>query len=238
MTQPPPDWMSTLAEADHDGHEWFSTFAPPPEPGRESAVLMLFAPGEAGTEVILTERSHTMRAHPGQVSFPGGRIDPQDDGPVAAALRETYEEVGVDPTSVEVVRTLPSVYLHPSQNAVTPVLAWWPSPGALHVASPIEVEQVVRVRVAELIDPMNRFTAVFGPYRGPAFEAGGLFVWGFTAALLNALFELSGLAQPWDVARERPLPDRVRSPWMQAIADLDPDGLDDGDGAAGTGASR
>ena len=68
---------------------------------------------------------------------------------------------------------------------------------------------------ADLVEPANRFTAVFGPYRGPAFEVGDLFVWGFTAMLLSSLFELAGLALPWDVARERPLPDRVMSPWMR-----------------------
>jgi hypothetical protein len=79
-----------------------------------------------------------------------------------------------------------------------------------------EVERVLRVPVVDLLAPANRFTAVFGPYRGPAFEVGDLFVWGFTAMLLSSLFELAGLATAWDTARERPLPDRVMSPWMRA----------------------
>ena len=60
---------------------------------------------------------------------------------------------------------------------------------------------------------------MFGPYRGPAFEVGDLFVWGFTAMLLSSLFELAGLALPWDTARERPLPDRVMSPWMRGTSE-------------------
>ena len=99
--------------------------------GRRSAVLMLFGPDPRGGEdVVLTERAHTLRSHPGQVSFPGGRVDPDDDGSVAAALREAEEEVGLDPAGVEVLATFPDVFLTPSQHAVTPVLAWWPSPGA------------------------------------------------------------------------------------------------------------
>ncbi len=94
--------------------------------------------------------------------------------------------------------TFPDVFLAPSQHAVTPVLAWWPSPVPVGVVDRGEVERVLRVPVADLLAPANRFTAVFGPYKGPAFEVGDLFVWGFTAMLLSSLFELAGTAVPWD----------------------------------------
>jgi hypothetical protein len=80
-----------------------------------------------------------------------------------------------------------------------------------------EVERVVRVPVADLLDPAHRCTAVFGPYRGPAFELDDLFIWGFTAMLLSTVLDLSGLTRPWDEGRERELPERVRSPWMRAL---------------------
>jgi len=177
---------------------------------------MLFGPDPRGGEdVVLTERAHTLRSHPGQVSFPGGRLDPDDDGSVAAALREAEEEVGLDPSGVEVLATFPDLFLAPSQHAVTPVLAWWPSPVPVGVVDRGEVERVLRVPVGDLVAPANRFTAVFGPYRGPAFEVHDLFVWGFTAMLLSSLFDLAGLAVPWDTTLERPLPDRVMSPWMR-----------------------
>ena len=219
MTTPAPGWLAALAaRTDVADHEWFATYAPPEDHERRSAVLMLFGPDAAGGEdVVLTERAHTLRSHPGQVSFPGGRIDPEDDGSVAAALREAEEEVGLDPAGVEVLATFPDIFLTPSQNAVTPVLAWWPTPGPVGVVDRGEVEQVLRVRVPDLLDPANRFTTVFGPYRGPGFEVDGLFVWGFTAMLLSSLFELSGIAVPWDESLERGLPDRVRSPWMRGV---------------------
>ena len=219
MTTPAPGWLTALAaRTDVADHEWFATYAPPEDHERRSAVLMLFGPDAAGGEdVVLTERAHTLRSHPGQVSFPGGRIDPGDDGSVAAALREAEEEVGLDPAGVEVLATFPDIFLTPSQNAVTPVLAWWPVPGPVGVVDRGEVEQVLRVRVPDLLDPANRFTTVFGPYRGPGFEVDGLFVWGFTAMLLSSLFELSGIAVPWDESLERGLPDRVRSPWMRGV---------------------
>ena len=223
MTTPRPDWLHRLAgREDVAGHEWFTTYAPPDGHGRRSAVLMLFGPDPAGGEdVVLTERAHTLRSHPGQVSFPGGALDPEDGGPVEAALREAEEEVGLDRSGVEVLAAFPPLYLAPSSNAVTPVLAWWPEPVPVGVVDRREVERVVRVPVADLVDPTHRFTAVFGPYRGPGFEVGDLFVWGFTAMLLSTVLDLAGLTRPWDEAVERELPDRVRSPWMRALDDVE-----------------
>ena len=130
MSVAAPDWLTALAaRKDVADHEWFSSFAPPAGHERRSAVLMLFGPDPRGGEdVVLTERAHTLRSHPGQVSFPGGKVDPGDDGSVGAALREAEEEVGLDPAGVQVLATFPELFLTPSQNAVTPVLAWWPRP--------------------------------------------------------------------------------------------------------------
>jgi len=221
VTASRPSWLHDLAgREDVADHEWFSTYAPPGDQGRRSAVLMLFGPDpDGGEDVVLTERAHTLRSHPGQISFPGGALDPEDDGPVAAALREAEEEVGLDRAGVEVLAAFPPLYLAPSRNAVTPVLAWWPDPSPVRVVDRREVERVVRVPVADLVDPAHRCTAVFGPYRGPAFEIGDLFVWGFTAMLLSTVLDLSALSVPWDEGRERELPERVRSPWMQALED-------------------
>ena len=217
MSVSAPDWLTALAaRTDIADHEWFSSFAPPEGHERRSAVLMLFGPDPRGGEdVVLTERAHTLRSHPGQVSFPGGRVDPDDDGSVGAALREAEEEVGLDPAGVQVLATFPELFLTPSQNAVTPVLAWWHRPVPVGVVDRGEVERVLRVPVTDLLDPANRFTTVLGPYRGPGFEVHGLFVWGFTAMLLSSLFDLGGMTQPWDTTVERALPERVLSPWMR-----------------------
>ena len=80
-----------------------------------------------------------MRSHPGQVSFPGGSIDADDASPAAAALREAEEETGLDPAGVEVLATLPELWLPPSNFAVTPVLGWWREPGPVSVVDPAEV---------------------------------------------------------------------------------------------------
>lgn len=205
--QAPPAWLlGAEAALRSDLPGWFTQFAPPPAPARRSAVLMLVAPGGRGHDIVLTERSGSLRSHASQVSFPGGKLDP-GEGPVEAALRETWEEVGAEPASIDVVGAFPDLWLSPSQNAVTPVLGWWREPGPLRVVDPGEVARVERVPVADLVDPAHRFV-VRGPagYTGPGFEVAGLFVWGFTAQLLSVLLDAAGLAEPWDEGRRRRLP--------------------------------
>jgi 8-oxo-dGTP pyrophosphatase MutT (NUDIX family) len=187
---------------------FFSRFLPPDEGGRASAVLILFGPSlEGGEDVVLTERSHSMRSHAGQVSFPGGAIDPGDSGPASAALREAQEEVGLDPAGVQVVAELPALYLPPSNFVVTPILAWWAQPSPISVVDHLEVARVLRAPLSELTDPARRFTVSHpSGFVGPAFDIDGLLVWGFTAGLLSKVIELAGLERSWDRADQRPLP--------------------------------
>ena len=204
-----PQWMAHLvAQLGQQDPGFFSRFLPPDEGGRPSAVLILFGPGaEGGEDVVLTERSHSMRSHAGQVSFPGGAIDPVDAGPVSAALREAQEEVGLDPAGVQVVAELPALYLPPSNFVVTPVLAWWAQPSPISVVDHLEVARVLRAPLSELTDPARRFTVSHpSGFVGPAFDVDGLLVWGFTAGLLSKVIELAGLERSWDRADHRPLP--------------------------------
>jgi 8-oxo-dGTP pyrophosphatase MutT (NUDIX family) len=148
-----------------------------------------------------------MRSHAGQVSFPGGAIDPVDSGPVAAALREAQEEVGLEPAGVQVIAELPALYLPPSNFVVTPVLAWWAQPSPISVVDHLEVARVLRAPLTELTDPGRRFTVSHpSGFVGPAFDVDGLLVWGFTAGLLSKVIELAGLERSWDKDDHRPLP--------------------------------
>jgi len=105
------------------------------------------------------------------------------------------------------------VPLERSQHLVTPVLGWWRQPSRVQVVDEAESASVFRVPVAELVDARNRGCTVIRhadqEWRGPAFvaHAGGRehLVWGFTAMLLDALFDELGWAEPWDAAREFPL---------------------------------
>ncbi len=200
-----PEWMELLARAAVGVRpEQLSRFLPPPpeEPTRQSAVLMLFGEGPSGPDLLLIERAHALRSHAGQPAFPGGAVDPGDSGPVAAALREAVEETGLDPAGVEVVATLPALYLPPSRFVVVPVVGWWREPSAVRAVDAAEVAAVVRVPLAELIDPVNRLSVRHpSGYVGPAFRVRGLLVWGFTGGLVSRLLALAGLERPWDVGR-------------------------------------
>lgn len=208
-----PAWMEPIRRgATTISAEEISRFVPPEGTRtRKGAVLMLFGEGPAGPDLLLTERAHTMRSHPGQVSFPGGSIDPDDASPAAAALREAEEETGLDPAGVDVLATLPELWLPPSNFAVTPVLGWWREPGPVSVVDPAEVHRVLRVPLEELLDPQHRVTVTHPMgYRSPGFLIGeqhDLVLWGFTAGLVHKLFEHVGLTREWDATVEHPLPD-------------------------------
>lgn len=203
-----PAWLQPLAARarEIDGTD-LSRFLPPADgSGRQSAVLMAFADTRAGPAVLLLQRSADMRQHPGQVAFPGGALDP-GESPAQAAIREADEEVGLAPESVRVVAEFPAVFIPVTQFVVTPVLAWWTQPHEVSAVDAAEVARVALVPVAELANPANRFTVTHpSGHIGPGFEAGGLFVWGFTAGLIERLLTFGGWARPWDDAVHRPLP--------------------------------
>lgn len=205
-----PAWLAPAVEgvAGIDGTD-LSRFLPPEDgSGRDSAVLMALSLTDDGPAVLLTQRAADLRAHAGQVAFPGGAADPGDADAVATALRETEEEVGLRPDQVHVVATLPPLFIPVTGFVVTPVLAWFEPTDALGPRDPREVASVVLVPIAELVDPGRRFRVTHpSGWQGVGFEAGGLFVWGFTAGLLDRLLHLAGWEQPWDTTVYRPLPD-------------------------------
>ena len=196
-----PSWMRSLAEA-IDGRQLpgpiarLSGTAPPSS--RRGSVLMLFGEGPGGPDLLLTERAATMRSHAGQPAFPGGSIDP-GEGVVEAALREGYEETGLDPASVVPVALFPQLFLSPSSFLVSPVLAYWRNPGEVRAVDPAETAAVARVPVTELSDPANRGQVrLSNGWMGPAFLVADLLVWGFTAGLVDSLLDLGGWSVPWD----------------------------------------
>ncbi|MCS3778995.1 NUDIX hydrolase [Tsukamurella ocularis] len=186
---------------------------------RRASVLILFdgdpsasgatPPGDA--TVLLTQRASAMRQHAGQVAFPGGARDPEDADDVAVALREAWEETGLDPDSVEIVAELDPIEVPVSGFRVVPVIGYAASPPEVRAVDPGETALVRRVPLAELIDPAHRFMVRKSFYRGPAFAAGPMLVWGFTGGLVNALIGAAGWEQPWDTEDVRPLTDEVRA---------------------------
>jgi 8-oxo-dGTP pyrophosphatase MutT (NUDIX family) len=136
--------------------------------------------------VILTLRPETMRKHPGQVSFPGGRIDPGDDGPVAAALREAEEEIGLPPGAVEVIG-LADVYRTVTGFEVTPVVGIVP-PDLPLVPHPGEVAALFEAPLHYLLDPAHQQerSAIWRGRERHYYEIDyqGRRIWGATAAMI------------------------------------------------------
>ncbi|MDX3851030.1 CoA pyrophosphatase [Streptomyces sp. AK02-01A] len=208
-----PEWLTPVVRtAQTVVPEQLSRFLPPVSGGgRQSAVLVLFGEGEHGPELLLMERAGNLRSHPGQPSFPGGSLDPEDGdpattGPLRAALREAEEETGLDPSGVQLFGVLPKLYIPVSGFVVTPVLGWWREPTPVGVVDPMETARVFTASVADLTDPANRVTAVHPRgHNGPAFLVASSLVWGFTAGVIDRILHFAGWERPWDRSKQVPL---------------------------------
>ena len=211
-----PSWFEPLlTRAGRSRTEDFTALREPVGGGgRSSAVLVLLGESEPGAgtaggpDLLVLQRAATMRNHAGQPAFPGGATDPEDADASATALREASEEVGLDPASAEVLAVLPDLWIPVSRFVVTPVLAWWRRPHEVHPLQPAEVAHVARLPVSELADPANRIRVRHpSGWIGPAFQVGGLLVWGFTAGVISALLDMAEWSVPWDAGRVVELPD-------------------------------
>jgi 8-oxo-dGTP pyrophosphatase MutT (NUDIX family) len=160
-------------------------------PSTPAAVLIALLERSCGRlDVVLTERAVHLKHHPGQVSFPGGRIERGDGGPIAAALREAYEEIGLSPMAVEVVGFL-DAQLTVSGYAVTPVVGLVNERSFKPVPDPAEVAAIFAPPLAFFLDERNRATGL-REYRGSTFEVveyhwEGRRIWGATARMLQKL---------------------------------------------------
>ena len=164
--------------------------------GRPAATLVLLYPGDAGeARFVLTVRHGGLRDHAGQVSLPGGSLE-AGETPEAAARREAWEEVGVDPDALDVLGRLTPLYIPPSKFSVWPVVAVTPTRPPF-VAQETEVAAIVDVLVADLLNPARRGSAMrnapLGRFDVPFFDVAGLEVWGATAMMLA---EFAAVADP------------------------------------------
>jgi len=177
--------VSTIA-ATLDGRHVGRPIAPAFPDARPSAVLVALADGGHGAEVLLTRRSEHLRNHKGEISFPGGRLDPGET-PSDAALREANEEVGLDPAEVTVIGELDHLNTVVSRSYIVPIVARLPAPLQLEPASP-EVERVLWVPLAELVRPDTYRAERWGAQPTDRllhfFELDDETIWGATAHML------------------------------------------------------
>ena len=170
------------------GDEVLETLDAAPVP---AAVLVPVILGEVPS-ILLTKRNAHLNRHGGQVSFPGGRIDPDDDGPEAAALREAAEEIALDPARVEVLGRLAD-YVTGTGYRITPILGLLPA-GLAFQPEPREVEAVFELPVSVLLDPdapQRQRHEVRGRWREYwVWPHPDHFIWGATAAILVHLAQM------------------------------------------------
>lgn len=188
----PKDWQPELRG---DG----SAVLDSTRPHTPASVLVPLVARPSGLHVLLTRRTDHLHDHAGQVSFPGGRADPQDADVVATALREAQEEVGLAPQAVDVLGRMP-VYTTVTSYVVTPVVGLVDPAAALRI-DPFEVDEAFEVPLSFLMNPAHhrRHRMVLGDqvreflsmpwvgagHRGVECE---YFIWGATAAMLRNFY--------------------------------------------------
>lgn len=161
------------------------------EPLRHAAVLVLLVEHDDSLSVLFTKRTENLEHHPGQISFPGGHIEPSDQSPIAAALRETHEEVGIAPEHTRILGRLDN-YITRTGFHITPVVGTVRAPLNLS-PDPREVDEVFEVPLAFLLDPANHHT-VEREFQGAvrrfyAIPYGDYYIWGATAGMLMDLYQ-------------------------------------------------
>jgi 8-oxo-dGTP pyrophosphatase MutT (NUDIX family) len=194
LPDPLPAPLATLIPVRVDGARWRAPSQASALPGRPAAVLVLVYPDPVGdARVVLIERpTQDGRHHSGEVSFPGGKAEPEDDDAVATALREAAEEVGLDADAedIRIVGLLDRFWIPVSDFAVTPVLAITDRRPDL-TPSPAEVVRIVEPRLAMFLPDapvaMVERTVRGWPLRFGQYEVDGLAVWGATARVLSQL---------------------------------------------------
>ena len=151
--------------------------------GRPAAVLLVLYDRDERPHIILTKRATDLPAHPGQVSLPGGQRDPEDRDLRTTALRETFEELGIDPAAVAIVGELDDVATFQSQFIVTPVVGVLdatpqpqPNPGEIARVLEIPVAEILAIDVA--LPPQPSLRELRYPLDGED-------VWGATARILR-----------------------------------------------------
>jgi 8-oxo-dGTP pyrophosphatase MutT (NUDIX family) len=173
----------------------------PKDNPRQSAVLALFTPTQHSIALLFTLRPTTLKHHGGQISFPGGGVEPQDSSYAETALRETQEELGIPPHHIEVLGEMTHLFIAPSQNLVHPFVGWMPTLPPL-APDPVEVAEVLTVPLSLLLDPATidvhpwrrngqRLTAPC--YRVPTTwgkEWERTCIWGATAMILSEILDL------------------------------------------------
>jgi 8-oxo-dGTP pyrophosphatase MutT (NUDIX family) len=195
LAEPLPDWQEvyeSFSPVDLETGERRGRVPPPGADSRRAAVLVPVLAEPEGLRLAYTVRKADLHDHAGQISFPGGSMDPSDGSLLETALREAEEEIDLSRNLVEVVGELEEMYIPPSNFRVSPFVGLLP-PGAEMVIAPDEVEEIFTVSLKELMAPETFRRALWRrdgrDYEVPVFAVDGSRreIWGATAAMTAAL---------------------------------------------------
>ena len=161
---------------------------------RNASVLVGLFDQNNETHVAFIRRASTLRAHSGEIAFPGGAADVSDVSPIVTALREAQEEIGLDPSRVDVLGIMPPVFTVVSNFLITPVVAYLPEgPGKLQLQMS-EVAEIILLPLQGLANPAIYHTEQWMqgnvPHTIYFFNYASYRIWGATARMLNTLLEL------------------------------------------------
>ena len=217
MTEPPEGFPAVLREAVarplQDWRKVYESFSPvdvktgerlgrvppPDESARRAAVLVPVLLDPDGPELVYTVRKGHLNVHAGQISFPGGSLEPGDESLLDCALREAEEEIDLGRNLVEVIGELEEMYIPPSNFRVSPYVGLLP-PAAEFVIDPREVEEVFTASLEELLSPDTFRKTLWSrdgrDYEVPYFAVEGYEVWGATAAMTAAFLTRLGWRPP------------------------------------------
>ncbi|TXD47393.1 MULTISPECIES: NUDIX hydrolase [unclassified Polaribacter] len=161
---------------------------------RKAAVLALFYPNKNNeTALLLTQRASYKGVHSAQISFPGGKTEKADTNLRETAIRETFEEVGVHPSSIEIIRELTDVYIPPSNFLATPFLGFVDEKPEFILNH--EVATIIEILVSDLLNERNSTkvnlnTSYMKNTEVPCFKIDGHIIWGATGMMLSEIKEL------------------------------------------------
>ncbi|MFO8011062.1 MAG: CoA pyrophosphatase [Dehalococcoidia bacterium] len=160
---------------------------------RPSAVLVPIFERGGEDHILFTKRTETVEHHKSQISFPGGRKEEEDEDLLRTALRESYEEIGLDPEMVDILGELDDELTLVSNFIVTPFVGFIPDPRQLRI-NPVEVEGLLEVPVSSLLNKANYREGIQADggmtYKAHYFHYGEDVIWGATARILKRFFDL------------------------------------------------
>ncbi|MEM1259346.1 MAG: CoA pyrophosphatase [Bacteroidota bacterium] len=161
---------------------------------KRAAVMAIFYPKLEETYLLLMLRKEYPGVHSKQIGFPGGKVEKGDKDLLETAKRETHEEVGIMPETIEMVKPLTEVYIPPSNFLVQPFLGLYPETPDF-ILDPKEVEALLEVHLEDFLDETNlleqRLTTSYAhDILVPAFKLNGYTVWGATAMMLSEVKDL------------------------------------------------